>query len=56
VLQALGSNQALDLGSLGVWLRALFLGLDFASNDEFTDLEKKSAHQTQPISKVGEEM
>jgi len=38
VLQALGSDQALDARSLGVWLRALLLGLDLTTNDEFADL------------------
>lgn len=38
VLQALGSDQALDLGGLGVGLRALLLGLDLAADDELADL------------------
>lgn len=38
MLEALGSNQALDTGSLGVWLLALALGLDFTANDELADL------------------
>jgi hypothetical protein len=38
VLQALGSNQALDLGSLGVWLLALTLGLDLTADDKLADL------------------
>jgi len=38
VLQTLGSNQTLDLGSLGVWLLALALGLDFTSNDELANI------------------
>ena len=38
VLEALGSNQTLDLGSLGVWLLALTLWLDFTTNDKLADL------------------
>ena len=38
VLEALGSNQALDLGSLGVRRLALTLGLDLSSNDILADL------------------
>ena len=38
VLQALGSDQALDLGGLGVGLCALLLGDDFTANDELADL------------------
>jgi hypothetical protein len=38
VLEALGSDQALDLGGLGVWLLALALGLDFTTDDELADL------------------
>lgn len=38
VLQALGSDQTLDLGSLGVGLRALLLGLDLATDDVLADL------------------
>lgn len=38
VLQALGSNQALDLGGLGVRLLALTLGLDLTANDVLAHL------------------
>jgi hypothetical protein len=38
VLQTLGSNQTLDLGSLGVWLLALALWLDLTTDDELTNL------------------
>lgn len=38
VLETLGSNQALDLGGLGVRLLALLLGLDLSSNDVLADL------------------
>lgn len=38
VLEALGGNQTLDLGGLGVGLCALLLGLDLAADDELTDL------------------
>lgn len=38
VLQTLGSDQTLDLGSLGVRLGALLLGLDLSSNDVLADL------------------
>lgn len=38
VLEALGSDEALDLGSLGVGLLALTLGLDLAANDVLADL------------------
>jgi hypothetical protein len=53
VLETLGSNEALDARSLGVWLRTLLLGLDLTTNDEFTNLEQfLSANdwsQTQPM-------
>jgi hypothetical protein len=38
VLETLRSDQALDLGGLGVRLRALLLGLDLAANDELANL------------------
>ena len=38
VLQTLRRNEALDLGSLGVRLLALTLGLDLATNDVLADL------------------
>ena len=38
VLQALGGDQALDLGSLGVGLCALLLGGNLAADDELADL------------------
>ncbi len=38
VLQTLGGDQSLDLGSLGVRLLALALGLDLSSDDIFADL------------------
>lgn len=38
VLEALGSDEALDLGGLGVGLLALTLGLDLAANDVLADL------------------
>jgi hypothetical protein len=38
VLEALGSNQTLDLGGLGVWLLALTLWLDFTTDDKLADL------------------
>lgn len=38
VLETLGRNQALDLGSLGVRLLALALGLDLTANDKLADL------------------
>lgn len=39
VLQALRSNQTLDLGGLGVGLGALLLGLDLTTDDELADLQ-----------------
>lgn len=50
MLEALRSDQALDLGGLGVGLRALLLGLDFAADDELADLHILSTFipQTQP--------
>jgi len=39
VLEALGSDQTLDLGSFGVGLRTLLLGLDLAADDELANLE-----------------
>jgi hypothetical protein len=41
VLETLGGDQALDLGGLGVWLLAFALGLDFTTDDEFTDLHTR---------------
>lgn len=41
VLQALGSDQALDAGGLGVGLLALTLGLDLAANDVLADLDSE---------------
>lgn len=38
MLQALGSDQALDLGGLGVGLCALLLGGNLAADDELADL------------------
>lgn len=38
VLEALGSDQTLDLGGLGVGALALTLGLDLAANDVLADL------------------
>jgi hypothetical protein len=38
VLEALGSDQTLDLGCLGVGLRALLLGLNLAADDELANL------------------
>jgi hypothetical protein len=38
VLETLGSNQALDLGGLGVGLLALTLGLDLTADDVLPDL------------------
>ena len=39
VLDALRSNETLDLGSFGVRFLALALGLDFTTDDEFADLD-----------------
>ncbi len=44
VLEALGGNQALDLGGLGVGLLVLTLGLDLAANDELADLLTSRRH------------
>jgi hypothetical protein len=38
VLQALRSNEALDLRSLGVWFLALALRLDLTSDNELANL------------------
>lgn len=38
VLETLGGNQSLDLGSLGVRLLALALGLDLSSDNVLADL------------------
>ena len=42
VLEALGSDKALDLGSLGVRLLALLLRLDLTSDDVLSDLYNKN--------------
>ena len=39
VLETLGSNEALDAGCFGVGFFSFALGLDFAADDEFADLE-----------------
>ncbi|KAH9821386.1 hypothetical protein Tdes44962_MAKER04983 [Teratosphaeria destructans] len=39
VLKTLRGDKTLDARSLGVRLRTLLLGLDFAADDEFADLE-----------------
>ena len=38
MLETLRSNKTLDLGGLGVGLRALLLGLHLAADDELADL------------------
>lgn len=38
VLEALGGDEALNTGSLGVWLLSLALGLDFTADNELADL------------------
>lgn len=38
VLETLRSNQTLDLGGLGIWLRALLLARDFTADDELADI------------------
>ena len=45
VLEALRSDQSLDLGSLGVWLLSLTLGLNLTSNDVLANLlsQRKSS-------------
>jgi len=40
VLEALRGDEALDLGGLGVGLRALLLGLNLAADNELADLYK----------------
>ncbi len=42
VLQALGRDEALDLGGLGVRLLALVLGFDFPANDVLANLLKSA--------------
>lgn len=42
VLEALGSDQALDLGGLGVGGLALTLGLDLSSDNVLADLDSPS--------------
>ena len=40
-LKPLGCDEALDLGSFGIWLFALAFWLHFAADDEFTYLYMK---------------
>lgn len=40
-LKPLGCDEALNLGSFGIWLFALAFWLYFASDDEFTNLYMK---------------
>jgi hypothetical protein len=42
VLETLRSNQTLDLGSLGVGLGTLLLGLNLTADDELADLNLHS--------------
>ena len=42
VLETLRGDQTLDLRSLGVWLLALALGLDFTTNDELANLQSEN--------------
>ena len=42
VLETLGRDQSLDLGSLGVGLLALTLGLDLSSDDVLADLIRRT--------------
>lgn len=44
VLEALGGDEPLDLGSLGVGGLALSLRLDLAANDVLADLYCRTAH------------
>lgn len=37
-LETLRSDEALNVGGLGVWLGTLLLGLDLATDDELADL------------------
>ena len=41
VLETLGCDETLDLWCLGVWLRSLFLGGNFTTDNELADLEEK---------------
>lgn len=52
VLKTLGSNQTLDLGSLGVGLCALLLGLNLAADNELADL-KIMAVRLNPLHRKG---
>jgi len=38
VLETLRGDETLNLGRLGVWLRALLLGLDFTTDNELADI------------------
>lgn len=38
MLETLGGDEALDLGGFGVGFLAFAFGLDFATDDEFTNL------------------
>lgn len=46
VLETLGSDEALDAGSLGVGLLSLTLGLNLTADDELADLNKKKTGQS----------
>jgi len=41
MLKTLGSNETLNLRSLGVWLLAFTLGLDLTADDELANLKKE---------------
>ena len=45
VLQALGGDQTLDLGGLGVRRLALTLGLDLTSDDVLADLYRERGEE-----------
>jgi hypothetical protein len=57
VLETLRSNQTLDLGSLGVGLGTLLLGLNLAADDELADLDllssAKQALRLSPVQRRG---
>jgi hypothetical protein len=40
VLEALRSDETLDLGGLGVWLLSLTLGLNLTTDNELADLNR----------------
>jgi hypothetical protein len=54
VLETLRSDETLDFRCLGVWLRALFFGSDFTTDNKLADLAKTGTSDSILQSRTGE--